>query len=55
MRGHLATATDGNIRGRIVVNFEGDMAVGSSVVLLSFIKCRLVFWAKCDIMRQITA
>ncbi|KAK8789621.1 hypothetical protein WA171_001712 [Blastocystis sp. BT1] len=34
MRGHLATATDGNIRGRLVVNFEGDMAVGSSISVL---------------------
>ena len=33
MQGHLATATDGNIRGRLVSSFEGELAVGSSVCL----------------------
>ena len=31
MKGHLTTATDGNIRGRLVSHFEGDMSVGSTV------------------------
>lgn len=31
MRGHLATATEGNIRGRLVTSYEGDLSVGSSV------------------------
>ena len=31
MKGHLATATEGNIRGRLVTNYEGDLSVGSSV------------------------
>ena len=34
MRGHLATAKEGNIRGRLVANFDGMLAVGSSVSAL---------------------
>ncbi|KAK8792463.1 hypothetical protein WA588_004959, partial [Blastocystis sp. NMH] len=33
MKGHLTTATDGNIRGRLVSHFEGDMSVGSTIRL----------------------
>ena len=33
MKGHLSTATEGNIRGRLVTNYEGDLSVGSSVFL----------------------
>lgn len=54
MKGHLTTATEGNIRGRLVVNFEGELAVGSSVNLMKFIDIRLVFWGKCDIMKPTT-
>lgn len=32
MKGHLATATEGNIRGRLVTSYEGDLSVGSSVL-----------------------
>lgn len=34
MKGHLATATEGNIRGRLVTSYEGDLSVGSSVVII---------------------
>lgn len=34
MKGHLATATEGNIRGRLVSHFEGEMSVGSTVRLV---------------------
>lgn len=34
MKGHLATATEGNIRGRLVMDYEGALCVGSSVFLM---------------------
>ena len=38
MRGHLKTATDGNIRGRLKVSANGELAVGSSVSARSICK-----------------
>lgn len=31
MKGHLATATEGNIRGRLVMDYDGSLTIGSTI------------------------